>query len=428
MDNRDRPLRVAIDAPLSGDGASGGVEQVVIGLASGLCDVGCHGEEYVFLVPGYAHRWLEPYLAPPCRLHPTAAPRHRRYARTVVRRGLRRAAEIAAALGVTPGRRHLGPPRSDGTVERAGVDVVHFATQAGFLTDVPSVYQPHDLQHLHFPEHFDAVTRLRREATYRPLCEQARVVVAMTEWGKRDLVEHYGLDPGKVHVVPWAPVLDAYPSPTPADLAEVAKKHALPEAFLLYPAQTWQHKNHLRLLEALAAVRRSEGVTIRLVCTGRQTGFFSRIQERANELGIAPHVRFLGFVSAAELRALYELARGLVFPSLFEGWGMPVTEAFRAGVPVACSEIGPLTEHVGDAALLFDPRDTDEIASAVSRLWSDEALRERLVESGTQRVAPLSWTRTARIFRAHYHRIADHRVTDEDRELLDLADASVRAD
>lgn len=108
----------------------------------------------------------------------------------------------------------------------------------------------------------------------------------------------------------------------------------------------------------------------------------------------------------------------MVFPTLFEGWGMPISEAFLAGAPVACSSVTSLPEQAGDAALAFDPLRPEEIADAIIRLWTDEALRSTLVGRGRARVARFGWERTARIFRAHYRRVANRPLTSEDRELI----------
>ncbi|MHB1416190.1 MAG: glycosyltransferase family 4 protein [Chloroflexota bacterium] len=310
------------------------------------------------------------------------------------------------------------PIPSDGTVERCDIDIMHFTTQSGFLTDIPTIYQPWDLQHLHYPQFFSARERETRESRYRALCNQAALIVVPSEWGKRDLMSHYRLPPEKVEVVPIAPAVEAYPLPTQSDLAATKVRHHLPGDFIFYPAQTWVHKNHLALLEALAIVRERYHMIVPLVCSGRKNGFYPQIQQRVRELNLKSLVSFVGFVSPLEMQCLYRLARAMVFPSKFEGWGMPLSEAFLAGVPAACSNVTSLPEQAGDAALLFDPDRPDEIADAIHRLWTDQPLRQSLVERGKRNVSRFSWERTARIFRAHYRRIAGRSLTDEDRVLL----------
>jgi glycosyltransferase involved in cell wall biosynthesis len=322
-------------------------------------------------------------------------------------------------------RRHWPPPTagydqtelrlldvSDGTIEMAAVDVMHFLLTQGFLTKVPTIYHPHDLQHLHFPEFFPTEEIERRELTYRTYVDQAELAVTMTSWGKDDLVTKFGISPDKVAVVPWASVLSNYPIPSDGDLA------AVPERFVLFPAQTFEHKNHLRLLNALAILRDKHGREVTAVCTGKHSDHFPEIEGRVRDLGLADIALFPGYVSPLELRSLYTLATALVFPSLFEGWGLPVSEAFWIGLPVACSAIPSLVDVAGDAALTFDPYSPDQIADSVMRLWSDPQLRESLAGKGKKRDGQFSFDHTARLFRAHYRAIAGRRLSSEDHALL----------
>jgi hypothetical protein len=164
-------------------------------------------------------------------------------------------------LKYSRGRRSIHLEKSDGTIERAKVDVMHFTKPGAFLTDIPSIYQPHDLQHLHLPQFFTPWHGMDRELRYRAFCHQARMVVAMSPWGKRDLVQHYALPPEKVSVIPWGPATAAYPSPASSDLETARDKFGLPGEFVFYPAVTWQHKNHLTLLSALASARAKSAVS-----------------------------------------------------------------------------------------------------------------------------------------------------------------------
>ena len=402
------PLRICIDARLPA-GRFGGVEQVVIGIAAGLSKLTDGDEEFLFLTHRGEDDWIRPYVSGPARLLPTRRGRPQRRARAIGRALAERTPRLGPRFAVRV---------SDGTVERAGVDLVHFPIQDAFLTELPSIYQPHDLLHLHHPELFSAWESERRERIYRTHCERAKIVVAMTSWGKRDLIEHYRLPDDKVRVVPWGSVLWEYPSPSRDDLDRLRRRLSLPDGFLLYPAQTWPHKNHETLLEALALIRQGEGVAIPLVCPGRTNGQFARIERRMRELDLSDITRFPGFVSPLDLRGLYELATALVFPSRFEGWGLPICEAFSSGLPVASSSASSLPGLVGDAGVLFDPDDPEEIASSVLRLWRDPVLRETLATRGRERTKLFSFDHTARLFRAHYRRLCGVGLSDQDRILL----------
>ena len=401
-------LRVCIDARL-GTGKFGGVEQVIIGVASGLSRLPDGDEEYLFLTHPEHEEWLVPYLSGPCRsLHPRLSYTQRR-ARAIGRGVAERIPGVGTRFSVR---------RSDGTIEAAGSDVVHFPFQDAFTTDVPSIYQPHDLQHLHLPDLFSPWIRKRREAIYRTHCERAEAVVTMSSWGRRDFIERYGLPEGKVWVVPGASVLPEYTASSPAELDEIRARFSLPASFVFYPAQPWPHKNHELLLEALALVRERTGTTIPLVCSGAPASQFHQVRDRAVELGFGETTFFPGFVSPKELRGLYELATALVFPSRFEGWGLPVCEAFSAGLPVASSTSTGLPDLVGDVGLLFDAESVEQMADAIQRLWTDEGLRRDLAERGRKRSELFSWDRTARLFRAHYRRIGGQTLAEEDRILL----------
>lgn len=409
-------LRVCIDARLV-EGTHGGVQQTIMGLANGLSELD-GDEEYLFLVETASTSWLLPHIHGSCRLLPVAgAPPTRR----LVRRAVKFSGLTALADAITRALARPSAPESDGTIERAGVDVMHFALQRGFRTSVPSLYVPHDLQHLHLPDLFTRAEHRWRRAYYQPLCEQARMVVALSHWGKEDLIRSFGLAPDRVSVVGWAPILATYPEPSSRDLDDARTRFSLPEAFAFFPAQTYKHKNHIGLIEALAFLRHRFGLRIPLVLSGHRSEFHRVIEARIRHLGLQDQVHALGFVSPLDLQCLYRLSRLVVYPSRFEGFGMPVLEAFHAGVPVASSSTTSLSEIAGDAALLFDPDDTVGMAHAIQRLWSDAALRGSLITRGRGRAAQYSWQRVARSYRAIYRHVGGRPLTEEDHLLLRAA-------
>jgi glycosyltransferase involved in cell wall biosynthesis len=415
------PIRICIDARLE-NGVRGGVQQFIIGLASGLSQLTDGDEEYLFLTYADADGWLLPYIDGPKSLLRVRRSQLKWKSRLKsMAPGIR---QLWHSVSPLFGRWVSRIPNSDGTVERAGVDIVHFPKQDGFLTAVPSVYHPWDLQHVHFPEFFSPHNVRWRELTYRCLCDQARMVATASNWGKTDLMHYYQLPEAKVRIVPIAPVLTAYPQPSANDIAEVRLRFSLPKGFIFYPAQTWRHKNHLTLLEALSMLRQKTGLTIPLVCSGMLVEFFPHIEKKARELGIADQVQFLGFVSPFELQCLYRLGRVLIFPSLYEGGGLPILEGFLAGMPVACSNATCLPEQAGDAAMIFDPTKPEEIAAAIIQLWTDEGLRRAFIKRGKKRAGAFTLERTARICRAHYRRIAGLALNEEDRILVFSAPAT----
>ena len=412
-----KPLRVGIDSRLV-PGVSGGIEQLVVGLARGLSRLPDGDEEYLFLTYAGVEDWLTPHLGGRCRILPGRRPppgRGWRLRAQLLRLGGRYAVSRAARLmGVQ--REYL--PGADPALERAGVDVMHLCKQFAFVTDLPSIYHPHDLQHRHLPQLFGIGERALRELYYRRLCERADVVAVSSSWVKDDLVRQYGLPAEKVAVVPLAAAHEGGEEVLPAELAATRRELELPARFVFYPAQTWPHKNHIALLAALSCLREQHGLRVSLVSAGRLTPHYDRILERARELDLLEQVRFLGFVSAAQLSRLYRLCTCVVIPSRFEAASFPLWEAFRHGAPAVCSTATSLPVQAGDAALVVDPQRPDELAEAIRRLWTEPELRAELVARGRRRVEPFTWERTARHFRAHYRRLAGRPPSADDRALL----------
>jgi glycosyltransferase involved in cell wall biosynthesis len=418
---------VGIDAR-SVSGINGGVESVVIGLASGLTKLSQAEpdapEHYLFMVyPGH-DAWLRPFIGGRCSIVQgrTRAP-HETSSGAIRYRAARASPRLQHVWRtVRPPRRLVlrGIPSSDRTMEDAGVSVIHFPLQSAFRTALPSIYHPHDLQYRHLPEFFQPRTRAILDVRYRAFCKQAEIVAVTSEWARQDIIQSYRLPADKVRLIPWAPVTTAYPSATPSELRARVARYDLPARFILFPAQTWPHKNHERLLEALATLRK-RGMVVPLVSTGRLNEHYGHLRARVDQLGLNEQTYWLGFVDPLDLLALYRSATAVVVPTLFEAASGPVWEAFSLGVPVACSAVTSLPNQVGDAGLLFDPTDVDAIATAVERLWNDPDLRKILISRGRRQVERFTWDQTARSFRAHYRLLSRRRLSDEDRGLIAAA-------
>jgi glycosyltransferase involved in cell wall biosynthesis len=393
---------------------------MLAGLAQGLSGLRDGSEQYLFLVPAEGAPWLEPYADPERFLR--AKTTWTASARSVVGRLPWARPTWQTAKGLRP-MRWTPIPKSDGTLEAASVDLVHFVAQSAFVTDVPSIFHPHDLQHVHLPEFFTRYQRRRRELEYGTFCRRAALVAVTSEWVRGDVIRHFGLPPEKVAVVPWAPPTLAYEAPDEATLAEISQRLELPARFIFYPAYAWPHKNHSALFRALSRLRDEEGLTVSLVCTGGESAYATELVSQRHALGLDEQVRWLGFISTADLRSLFELCDGVVVPTLFEAASGPVWEAFVAGAPVACSNVTSLPAQAGDAAILFDPHDVTALTAAVRRLWLDDSLRRELVRKGRERVRDFTWERTAKHFRAHYRRIAGRELDGADRALLEAPPA-----
>ncbi len=408
--------RICIDARLK-PGFSGGIEQVVIGLAQGLSSLDDGDENYYFLTYAGADDWLTPYIQGPCQVLHTEQSRQQSWRRAIAARApaIKRLLEWLAALAV---KKAVNIPASNGTIERSNIDLMHFTLQSAFLTDVPSIYHPHDLQHLHLPEYFSRYEREGRSVVYKRFSDQARMLAVSSSWVRQDLVDNLGIPRDKIAVVPLAPATEGYGRPTSDQLASVRAKFALPEAFIFYPAQTWPHKNHIGLIEAAARVRDRHGERIQFVFSGRISEHHSMLEKRVNQLDLAEQVRFLGFVTPMELQCLYRLCRGVAIPTKFEAASFPLWEAFLAEAPTACSNVTSLPTQAGDAALVFDPDDSDDIARNLYELWTDEALRKKLSERGAENVKRFTWQKTALHFRAVYRQVLGLQLSGEDQAIL----------
>jgi glycosyltransferase involved in cell wall biosynthesis len=411
-------LNVCLDARLQ-DGLSGGVQQFVIGLASGLGKLKDGDENYLFLSNPGSDQWLKEHLTDNSKIIYSTEPLPLRHKIEQIFKIIPFGSALLEKILKTMGNPVMKLPSSDGTIESLGADIMHFTHQSAFRTQVPSIYHPWDLQHLHFPAFFTEHQRSTRNYKYREFCNQAQIVPVASDLMKKELVRHFRLDDSKVKVIPMAAPVDAYPTPSNKDIEVTRRKFSFSESFLFYPAQTWPHKNHLVLLRALHILQKQHDIRPLLVCSGKTNDYFPTIRKELKKLKLTSQVKFIGFISPLELQCLYRLCRSVIFPSKYEGWGLPVTEALRIGVPLACSRLTILKEQTGDASLFFDPDKPQEIADTAYRLWTDAALREKLSAQGQRNAARFSWEKTARIFRAFYRLVSGKFYTKEDKLIVE---------
>jgi len=399
-------LQVAIDARLN-PGIGGGIESVVIGLAQGFSNLDQSEIELTFVVFDEESEWLTQHVkSDKILIH--AVPRPGARARWAGR---------ARVWAIRPQRRSFGVlPAPDRVMARLTCDVVHYPFQDAGLVPVPFIYHPHDLQHRHFPEYFSQRVVAGREVRYRALCERAAKIAVASTWVKEDLIASWNLPPDRIAVVPLAPVVFHDLASNSRHLAQ----SSLPNRYIVYPAATWPHKNHGRLLEALGTLR-GRGIRIPLVLTGARVNRGADIPNLAILHGVADQVYDLGYVSGDQLSRLVSDSSGLILPSLFEAASFPIWEAFRVGVPVACSAVTSLPRQAGGNAILFDPQSPGDIARALELLWCDSKLCRRLVLGAKSHVAEFSWTQTARHFVALYRELAGYQLCIEDRAILGRA-------
>jgi glycosyltransferase involved in cell wall biosynthesis len=289
----------------------------------------------------------------------------------------------------------FGLPRE---LARLSPDVVHFTNHVCSLAArQPAVLTIHDASLFVHPEFHGRARLLSMRPLIRPSARHARAVITVSEASRSEIVDRLGLPPQKVYAIPLAPGAEFLSLARNDSLEAVRRRWKLPERFVLFVGTIEPRKNLARLLEAWGRLcREGNPGADALVLTG-QPGWRDRgIYETIRRLGLQPpRLRLLGHVSNADLVALYNLATCLAFPSLYEGFGLPVVEAMACGCPVLTSDDGALVEASGDAAVHVDARSVDDIATGLRRLLHDVALRETLKARGLARAGELSWDRTA---------------------------------
>lgn len=406
-------IKIAINAQILQSSGAGGTESVLISLINALGKLESDDEEYIIVGPWQNPYWLKPYIGKNQRIVPGPGP-----STSLTRKMLRQLKKLVPVHLFTSQNQWAQVPISDGFFESLGCDVVHFPNQNYVICGIPSIFNPHDLQHLHLPQFFPAPVIASRDVFYSVGCHFSNTVVVASQWVKNDVIKNYGIDADKIQVIPFAPTTLTYEEPTKEKMEMVKEKFGLKLPFIFYPAMTWPHKNHLRLIEAIALLRTRDNVKINLVCTGYQNFFWPKIERRIAELNLEDQVKFIGLVSPIELRLVYRLSQLVVIPTLFEAASGPLNEAWAENVPAACSSVTSLPDQAKDAALIFDPYSVESIADAILKMVSDPELREKYITKGAKRLQDFSWERTAKAYRAVYRRAAGLKLNEEDTRLL----------
>ena len=280
---------------------------------------------------------------------------------------------------------------------KARIDLLHnVQNTAPAMPRVPQVTTILDVIYKRHPETHAGVLAAGVALLVPLAARRSWRILTLSEAAKDDIAHYLHVEPNRIDVTPLGPGLPDDVSPVGE--AELRRRHELGDApIVLTVSAKRPHKNLERLLEAIALVQAVPEPV--LVAPGYETVFEPELRQRAGE-----RVRFLGWVGDDELEGLYRAATCFVFPSLAEGFGLPVLEAMMRGVPVACSRIGPLEEVAGDAARYFEPTDVEDMARAIESLLADPDLRVRLAEAGRERARQFSWARAAEATLASYER------------------------
>jgi glycosyltransferase involved in cell wall biosynthesis len=288
-------------------------------------------------------------------------------------------------------------------VHRSECKFLHATLTSCPYLSKPLVFTVHDLTMLRCPEFYDRLVRMRLEQTIRPAIKKASVLICISEFVRQELQEEFRISDDRVAVVHHG-VNPAFKSVVGAR-ERVRKVLGIDRPFLLFVGQMKLRKNILRILEAFARMRERR-VDIALVLVGRRGHTSEGMDELIAHHGLAPHLFELGHVDDVLLPSLYSAAYGLVFPSLNEGFGLPVLEAMACGTPVLTSNTSALPEIAGDAALLVDPTSVEAITDGLNRLLDDTCLRSELIEAGYIRSRQFTWSAAAAKTMRAYERIA----------------------
>jgi glycosyltransferase involved in cell wall biosynthesis len=282
----------------------------------------------------------------------------------------------------------------------AGVQVLVYPTPIACSPprEIPYAVVIPDLMHRYYPElpEYRWPKPVARNIVYGRYGRDAGAVVVDASQGAEDVERFLHVPRNRCRVIPYLPPPSIYAmrNVTVAEAEAATARFRLPKRFVFYPAQFWAHKNHERLVEAIGLLKKQHRMVVPLVCAGFSDGAFSaqaaKVRAKAREFDVEAQLYFTGYVTALELAALYRLSRALVFPSLLGPTNIPPLEGMVMSTPVLCSRLFGMPEQVGDAALLFDPFAPSDIAAAIQRVWTDDALCRAMAARGHARVVELS--------------------------------------
>lgn len=394
----DQPLRVALDLRWMVPGRAGGLETVARSFLAQLLEWDGRNR-YSVLVPARCRFDFDVRARPNVRLRSTdSAGAYLRAAGRKARRAAHRALKLDAYDSAAVANLEF--------LHDLDAEIAYSMTGyiAADLHPLRHVLLVADIQHEYHPEFFapDLLRELR--ALFADGLRRADHVCAISEFTRRTLIDRMGVPAPKVSVTPLAAAEWFRPERETGDTRRPAA-FGLEPGYLFFPAHTWPHKNHRAAIEALRLLRDRHGLRPRLVCSGSPRQAQPALEAQIAAGSLQAQVRFLGYCPREDMPSLYRGAAVLVFPSLFEGFGMPVLEAMASGCPVVCGNRTSLPEVAGEAAVQVDPEDHEALAEALRRVLTDAGLRADLRARGLAQAARFSWRRHAQELTAVFTRV-----------------------
>ncbi len=297
-------------------------------------------------------------------------------------------------------------------IQKEKLDLMHFTHfNAPLFYTGKTVVTIHDLILEFFPgkKMTSLFYRWGYKATIKRAVNHADHIFTVSEHTAKDLQEIMGTDRNKITVTHNGLGGEFHPTTDENLMKRVSEEYKLDRPFLLYTGVWRTHKNLVRLIEAFAKLRNEMGDDVLLVLTGKPDPIYDEVPATIEKLGLAKYVRRVGLVSEEDLIALYGMANAYVFPSMYEGFGMPPLEAMACGTPVVTSNTSSMPEVCGESALYFDPYDVDEMANQIHEVLHNKKLREKLVEGGLERIKQFSWDECTKKTLQAYRRILNEK-------------------
>jgi glycosyltransferase involved in cell wall biosynthesis len=290
-------------------------------------------------------------------------------------------------------------------------DLLHVQYTAPLGGNAPIVVTVHDVSFLEHPEYFSASRRAQLRFTVARTMVKAAKVLTVSEFSRDSILRHYDIAPEKVRVVPNAASSEFRVIPRDRALANVYRKHGFAAPYVLSVGDIQPRKNQIGLIAAFAKMMAAHpNLKHHLVLTGKETWFAPKVREAARLSGVGDRIHFTGFVSDPELLDLYNACECFVFPSFYEGFGLPIIEAMACGRAVACSNTAAMPEVADGAGLLFNPYDAGDIQHCMEDILLDAELRARKERLGLKRATYFSWQKSARATLDVYREVIEARA------------------
>ncbi len=276
--------------------------------------------------------------------------------------------------------------------------LLHVQYTGPLFTDIPIVVSVHDVSYLEHPQYFTKYRAHQLKITVKRTVERAAAVLTPSEFSRTSILRHYRVDPAKVHVVPNAVSSEFRPIERFTAQREIQKKFAIPAPFVLMVGDLQPRKNHLGLIRAFEQLlMQHPQLPHHLVFVGKETWYTNEVRRAIDLSSVKGRVHLTGFVHDSDLVHFYGACDLFVFPSFYEGFGLPILEAMACGRAVACSNTTAMPEVANAAGILFSPASDREMTRAMADVLLDSDLRQRLERLGTQRAAQFSWEKSAQM-------------------------------